>query len=214
MPPPDPEVPLPSQLLLGSVQTLRKESCMSWAPSLGTVTLWRVSVLRRPFQDLHWPGREDPGLQQEAGLEAGSEGWGGALVVVCPPRWPCAALLVCLLPASPSFFPGTCRCFRRQSQGAEEGRVSAHVVLQGGLRGPGPQVARPEGTCLPSMAPLSRQTKVLSSGSPGVGELRSLKHIGSSHSLEGTLPGVSLLLHTDPLEIPLGLFIPEHLRGG
>lgn len=153
-------------------------------------------------------------FSRKLGLEAGSEGWGGALVVVCPPRWPCAALLVCLLPASPSFFPGTCRCFRRQSQGAEEGRVSAHVVLQGGLRGPGPQVARPEGTCLPSMAPLSRQTKVLSSGSPGVGELRSLKHIGSSHSLEGTLPGVSLLLHTDPLEIPLGLFIPEHLRGG
>ena len=29
MSPLDPEVPLPSQLLLGSVQTLRKESCMS-----------------------------------------------------------------------------------------------------------------------------------------------------------------------------------------
>ena len=152
-------------------------------------------------------------VSRKLGLEAGSEGWGCALVVVCPPRWPCAALLVCLLPASPSFFLGTCRCFRRQSQGAEEGRVSAHVILQGGLRGPGPQVALPEGTCLPSMAPLSRQTKVLSSGSPGAGELRSPKH-GPSCFLEGTLPGVSLLLHIDPLETPLGLFRPQHLRGG
>ena len=169
MPPLDPKVPLPSQLLLGFVQTLRKESCMSWAPSLWAITLLRVFVLRRPFQDLRWLGERILVFSRKLGLEAGSEGWGCALVVVCPPRWPCAALLVCLLPASPSFFPGTCRCFRRQSQGAEEGRVSAHVILQGGLRGPGPQVAHPEGTCLPSMSLLSWQTKVLSSGSPRAG---------------------------------------------
>lgn len=35
-------------------------------------------------------------------------------------------------PLASAPFPGTCRCFRCQSQGAEEGRASAHIVLQGG----------------------------------------------------------------------------------
>lgn len=139
-----------------------------------------------------------------------SAGWGCASVVVCPPPWPRPALRACLLPASPPFFPGTCRRFRRQSQGAEEGRASAHIVLQGGLRGPGPQVARLEGRHTPRPWPHFL-------GRPGCGFPGALgggaEVISPFSSSEGTLPRVSLLLDTFPPETPLGLFSPKHLRG-
>lgn len=108
-----------------------------WGPHMRlTGGLLRRSVCGKvvwePFGDCSWLGRAGP---QEAGA-------GGRVLGLGPGVWPglclgggllpSLALRVCLLLASPPFFPGTCRCFRRQSQGAEEGRASAHV-LQGGL---------------------------------------------------------------------------------
>lgn len=156
-----------------------------------------------------------PSLAGERGPQwfAGSWGWrqgptclGGGL----PPSLAPPALRACLLPASPPFFPDTCRCFRRQSQGAEEGRASAHIVLQGGLRGPGPQVARLEGRHTPRPWPHFL-------GRPGCGFPGALgggaEVISPFSSSEGTLPRVSLLLDTFPPETPLDLFSPKHLRG-
>lgn len=58
--------------------------------------------------------------------------------------WPCPSACLPLASHTPSFL-GTCRCFRCQSQGPEEGRASAHIILKGGLRGQGFQVVHLEG---------------------------------------------------------------------
>lgn len=94
-----------------------------------------------PFQDLLRLGGRAPS-RFLAGRPSGRPGSGSgqglreaeaAPADLLPSLWPGPALG--LLSRSQPPFLRPCRCFRRQSQGAPEGRASAHVVLKGGLRG-------------------------------------------------------------------------------
>lgn len=118
---------------------------------------------------LEWSHVWERGVEAVSGpSEAGREGLHG-FSAGRPSGWPgpweaeATPALGLLSPSQPPFVR-TCRCFGRQSPGAPEGRASAHIVLQGGLRGRRSQVAHLDRSARPPPpGPRSACVRVLTS---------------------------------------------------